>query len=93
MFLEKKITLFIETCLGCDPFAHLSTVLLPYYNELVKEVRAMWWKKKEKHYLYLTREELRVVMASLVHCKNKLIREGRYTDCIDEMIIKVSRMM
>ena len=26
----------------------------------------MWWKKKEKHYLYLTREELRVVMTSLV---------------------------
>ena len=53
----------------------------------------MWWKKKEKHYLYLTREELRVVMAGLVHCKKKLIREGRYTDCIDEMIVKVSRLM
>ena len=42
----------------------------------------MWWNKKEKHYLYLTYEELRVVMASLIHCKNKLIRESRYTDCI-----------
>ena len=50
-------------------------------------------EKKEKHYLYLTHDELRVVMASLVHCKNKLIREGRYTDCIDEMIVKVSRLM
>ena len=40
----------------------------------------MWWKKKEKHYLYLTREELRVVMTSLVHCKNKLIREGRLNE-------------
>lgn len=53
----------------------------------------MLWKKKEKHYLYLTYEELRIVMASLVHCKKKLIREGRYTDCIDEMIVKASRLM
>lgn len=53
----------------------------------------MWWKKKEKHYLYLTHDELRVVMASLVHCKNKLIREGRYTDCVDEMIVKVASLM
>lgn len=53
----------------------------------------MWWKKKEKHYLYLTREELQVVMASLVQCKNKLIREGGYTDCIDEMIVKVANLM
>ena len=48
---------------------------------------------RSKHYLYLTYEELRVVMASLIHCKNKLIREGRYTDCIDEMIVKVSSLM
>lgn len=53
----------------------------------------MFRKKKKRYYLHLTREELRVVMASLVHCKNKLIREGRYTDCIDEMIVKVSRLM
>ena len=53
----------------------------------------MWWKKKEKYYLYLTYNELRIVMASLVHCKNKLIRESRYTDCIDEMIMKVANLM
>ena len=47
----------------------------------------MWWKKKEKHYLYLTYEELQIVMAGLSHCKNKLIREGRYTDCIDDNVI------
>ena len=53
----------------------------------------MWWKKKEKHYLYLTHDELRVIMASLVHCKNKLIREGRYTDCINEMIVKITNLI
>ena len=53
----------------------------------------MFRKKKEKYYVYLTLNELRVVMASLIHCKNKLIREGRYTDCVDEMIIKVASLM
>lgn len=52
-----------------------------------------WRKKKEKYYVYLTRNELRVIMASLIRCKNKLIREGRYTDCIDEMIVKVASLM
>lgn len=53
----------------------------------------MWWKKKEKHYLCFTYEELRVIMTSLVHCKNKLILEGRCTDCADEMILNISRLM
>ena len=53
----------------------------------------MFRKKKEKYYVYLTLNELRVVMASLIHCKNKLIREGRYTDCVDEMIVKVASLM
>ena len=53
----------------------------------------MFRKKEEKYYVYLTLNELRVVMASLIHCKNKLIREGRYTDCVDEMIVKVASLM
>ena len=53
----------------------------------------MFRKKKEKYYVCLTLNELRVVMASLIHCKNKLIREGRYTDCVDEMIVKVASLM
>lgn len=45
--------------------------------------------KKHKRYLYLNTEEITVVLHSLVQLKNKLIRQGRYTDCVDELIIKV----
>lgn len=44
-----------------------------------------------KYYLYLTDEEYRLVLQSLVSLKNNLIREGRYTDAVDEFIIKLSK--
>ena len=46
------------------------------------------WKNK-KRYLYLNCEETRVVLQSLIRLKNALIQEGRYTDCIDELIMKI----
>ena len=46
------------------------------------------WKNK-KRYLYLNCEETRVVLQSLIRLKNTLIQEGRYTDCIDELIMKI----
>ena len=45
--------------------------------------------KKQKRYLYLDAEEISVVLQSLIRLKNTLIREGRYTDCVDELIVKV----
>lgn len=44
-----------------------------------------------KYYLYLTDEEYRLVLQSLVSLKNNLIREDRYTDAVDELIIKLSK--
>ena len=46
--------------------------------------------KKQKRYLYLNAEEISVVLQSLICLKNTLIREGRYTDCVDELIVKVT---
>lgn len=46
--------------------------------------------RKHKRYLYLNTEETSVVLQSLIHLKNALIREGRYTDCVDELIVKVA---
>lgn len=48
----------------------------------------MW--KNRKRYLYLNYEETRVVLQSLIRLKNRLIQEGRYTDCVDELILKVT---
>ena len=45
--------------------------------------------KKQKRYLYLDDEEISVVLQSLIRLKNILIGEGRYTDCVDELIVKV----
>lgn len=47
--------------------------------------------KKQKRYLYLDTEEISVVLQSLIRLKNTLIREGRYTDCVDELIVKVMK--
>lgn len=52
----------------------------------------MFWHREPKYYLTLTRDELRVVLNSLIELKNALIREGRYTDIVDEVILKVSRL-
>lgn len=45
--------------------------------------------RNDKRYLYLSHEETSVVLKSLVNLKNRLIREGRYTDFVDELILKV----
>lgn len=48
----------------------------------------MW--KNRKRYLYLNYEETRVVLQSLIRLKNRLIQEGLYSDCVDELILKVT---
>lgn len=46
--------------------------------------------KDKKRYLYLNDEETCLVLKSLIRFKNKLLQQGRYTDCVDELILKVS---
>ena len=43
-----------------------------------------------KYHIYLTNEERSEVLKSLVDLKNALIEQGKYTDVIDEIIIKLS---
>ena len=44
------------------------------------------------YYLSLTAEETRTIVHSLIRMKNSLIRQGRYTDCVDELIAKIASM-
>lgn len=44
---------------------------------------------KKKHYLYLDEAEHCILIKSLIQLKNLLIREGRFTDCVDDLILKV----
>ncbi len=46
--------------------------------------------RREKRYLYLNNSETDILLKSLVQFKNALIRDGRYTDCVDELILKVT---
>lgn len=43
----------------------------------------------KKHYLYLSEAEYSILVKSLVQPKNKLIQQNRFTDCVDELLLKV----
>ena len=45
---------------------------------------------KQKYYLALTTEEWRLMIESLNNLRNRLISEGKYTDTVDEVLIKVA---
>lgn len=42
-----------------------------------------------KYHTYLDSHERTILLHSLVELKNQLIQQGRYTDCVDELIFKV----
>ena len=46
---------------------------------------------KTKYQIHLTAEERRAVINSLIDLRNDLISRGKYTDIIDELIIKFTK--
>ena len=46
--------------------------------------------REKKSHLYLDSHERGILLHSLVELKNQLIQQGRYTDCVDELIFKVT---
>lgn len=47
--------------------------------------------KHPKYYLYFTGDEYRLMLDALIQRKNKLHRIGKYTDPVDEVIIKLGK--
>lgn len=45
---------------------------------------------KQKYYLALTTEEWRLMIEVLNNLRNRLIWENRYTDAVDEVLVKVA---
>ena len=45
--------------------------------------------KEQKYHLYLSDDEYRRVLKSLIRLKNSLIAQGRYTDGVDDVLCKV----
>lgn len=44
--------------------------------------------RNPKYHLYLTQDERRMIVGSLIELRNRIISEGRYTDVIDELLVK-----
>ena len=45
--------------------------------------------KNPKYHIYLTNEERSEVLKSLIDLKNEMIAQGKYTDVLDEIIVKL----
>lgn len=45
--------------------------------------------REKKYHIYLTDDEQSRVIQSLVNLKNNLITQGRYTDSVDDVPLKV----
>lgn len=45
--------------------------------------------KEQKFHLYLSESERRFLIQNLIWFQNKLRQEGRYTDAVDDLIIKI----
>nr|WP_316623995.1 hypothetical protein [uncultured Ruminococcus sp.] len=47
--------------------------------------------RNPKYHIYLTADERRTVINSLIDLRNDLISQGRYADIIDELLIKLTK--
>lgn len=56
---------------------------------IMKNETEVFVMKDKTCHAYLDSHERQLVIHSLVELKNRLIQEGRYTDCVDELIFKV----
>lgn len=43
----------------------------------------------QKYYIAINEYERRIIINSLNNLRNHLLSEGRYTDCVDELLVKV----
>ena len=47
--------------------------------------------KRKDYHIYLDEQEYSQVIQSLVTLKNNLIAQGRYTDAVDDVLIKFTK--
>lgn len=46
--------------------------------------------KEQKYHIYLTEQERSEVIKPLIDLKNTLIRQGKYTDAVDDVLVKLT---
>lgn len=56
------------------------------------EAKEGWqmFKRQKKYCISVTPDEYRLMVQSMIFLRNKLIAEGRYTDCVDELLRKLA---
>lgn len=47
--------------------------------------------RQQKRVVALAPDEYRLMLRGLVHWRNKLVEQGRYTDAVDELLIKLQK--
>ena len=47
--------------------------------------------RQPERILVLSSSEYRQMLRGLIHFRNKLIQQGRYTDAVDELLIKLQK--
>ena len=47
--------------------------------------------KRDKYHLYLSPIEKRMILQALFNKRNLLILEGKYTDAIDDLILRIAK--
>ncbi len=49
----------------------------------------MLFNREKKYYLSLNQDEYRLCIECLIDLKNNLIKQGKYTDAVDDILIKL----
>ena len=62
-------------------------MIISFYNVDTKEVKCI---RKKKYYLAIDDYEYSIIIDSLNNLRNELIADGRDTDAVDELIIKIA---
>lgn len=90
VLIEKAIVTHLRLCfLMLDsPEIHTFERKIGFSYNKVEERTVAFMREKLNH-LYVDSGERTLLLQSLVELKNQLIQQGRYTDCVDELIFKV----
>lgn len=87
LLMDKAVvTLLIRSFFNNGGLFVNCTYTISCYIIAVQEVVAL---KEQKYHLYLSDDEYRQTIQSLVRLKNNLISQGRYTDAVDDVLFKV----
>ena len=87
LLIQKAVvTLIIRSFFNNEGLFANCTYTISCYIIAVQEVVAL---KEQKYHLYLSDDEYRQTIQSLVRLKNNLISQGRYTDAVDDVLFKV----